>query len=210
MNKLRIHGLQVLIHIGALLPLAILAWDFTQSQLTVNPIQEIQLRTGKYALILLTLSLACTPASTVFGFKQALQLRRPLGLYAFTYASLHFLNFVGLDYGFDFNLIREDIGEKRFALAGLAAFLILLPLAITSTRAWMKKLGKNWERLHWLMYLAALLAVTHFIWQVKADLREPLAYGTIVALLLIIRIPAIRKAVSKLGTRLRGNEETSP
>ena len=126
------------------------------------------------------------------------------------YASMHFLNFVGLDYGFDFYLIREDISEKRFALAGLAAFLSLLPLAVTSTRAWIKKLGKNWERLHWLIYLAALLAVTHFIWQVKADLREPLAYGTIIALLLIIRIPAVRKAVSKLGTRLRGNEETSP
>ena len=210
MNKLRIHGLQVLIHIGALLPLAILVWDFTQGQLTVNPIQEIQLRTGKYALVLLALSLACTPVSIVFGFKQALRLRRPLGLYAFMYACLHFLNFVGLDYGFDFSLIRADISDKRFALAGFAAFLSLLPLAITSTRAWIKKLGKNWERLHWFIYLAALLAVTHFIWQVKADLREPLAYGAIIALLLIIRIPAIRKAVSKFGTRLRGNEETSP
>ena len=101
MHKLKTPGLQILTHIAALFPLAVLAWDFTQGQLTANPIQEITLRTGTYSLVLLVLSLACTPINTVFGIKEVLPLRRPLGLYALMYASLHSLNFVGLDYGFD-------------------------------------------------------------------------------------------------------------
>lgn len=205
MHNLRRHWLRILIHVAALLPLAVLIWDFTQGQLTVNPIQEIQLRTGKYTLILLVLSLACTPISRAFRIKQLLGLRRPLGLYTFMYASLHFLNFVGLDYGFDFHLIREDIFEKRFALAGFAAFLSLLPLAVTSTKGWMTRLGKNWERLHWFIYLAALLAVTHFIWQVKVDIREPLLYGVLVVVLLIVRIPSVRKVAGKFRGRQKGN-----
>lgn len=197
MHKFKRHWLQILVHITALLPLAILVWDFTQGGLTANPIQEIQLRTGRYALVLLVLTLACTPISTMFDLKQVLELRRPLGLYAFLYASLHFLNFVGLDFGFNFDLIKEGILEKRFALVGLAAFLCLLPLAVTSTRGWMRRLGRNWHRLHWLIYPAALLAVLHFTLQVKADYRSPLLYGAVVVLLLVIRLPVLRKAVSK-------------
>ena len=197
MHKFKRHWLQILVHIAALLPLAILVWDFTQGGLTANPIQEIQLRTGRYALVLLVLTLACTPISTLFGLKQVLQLRRPLGLYAFLYASLHLLNFVGLDFGFNFDLIKEGILEKRFALVGLAAFLCLLPLAVTSTRGWMRRLDRNWHRLHWLIYPAALLAVLHFTLQVKADYRSPLLYGAVVVLLLVIRLPVFRKAVSK-------------
>ncbi len=198
MPKLRVSVLQVLVHIAALLPLILLAWDFTQGGLTANPIREVQLRTGKYALVLLVLALSVTPVNIVFGIKSALPLRRTLGLYSLMYASLHFLNFIGLDYGFDFGLIRDDISGKRFVLAGFLAFLCLLPLAVTSTRGWIKRLGRNWERLHRLIYLAAVLAVTHFLWQVKADVREPLIYGAIVALLLIVRIPTIRKTLREL------------
>lgn len=203
MHKLKTSWLQIIIHIGALLPLVILIWDFTQGRLTVNPIQEIQLRTGKYTLVLLVLTLLVTPANIMFGIKQALRLRRQLGLYAFMYASLHFLNFVGLDYRFDFTLILEDVAGKRFVLAGLAAFLSLLLLAVTSTKGWIRRLGKNWERLHWLIYLAAALAVTHFVWQVKADLREPLIYGLVVFILLAVRLPAIRKMVNERRRRLK-------
>ena len=203
MQKHNIPWLQILIHVAALLPLAVLVWDFAQGQLTVNPIQEIQLRTGRYALVLLVLSLACTPVNIVFGLNWVLPLRRTLGLYAFMYASLHFLNFIGVDYGFDFALIREDVAEKRFVLAGFAAFLSLLLLAITSTKGWVKRLGKNWVRLHWLVYAAAALAVTHFAWQVKADFRVPLLYGVVVALLLIVRIPGVRKAVSEFRSKLK-------
>lgn len=201
MRKLQVSGLRWLIHVAALLPLAVIIWDLTQGQLTVNPIEQIQLRTGKSALVLLVLSLACRPLSMVHGLKWVLQLRRPLGLYAFTYATLHLLNFIGLDYGFDLALLREDIAEKSFAFVGLAAFLLLLPVALTSTRGWMRRLGKNWERLHWMVYLAALLAVTHFLLQAKADFREPLIYGMAVLLLLLVRIPGVRRVVRTLCCR---------
>ncbi len=188
---------QVAVHGGALAPLVLLIGDYWCDRLTVNPIQAITWRTGKWALVLLILSLACTPASTLFGYKGALRLRRPLGLYAFLYASLHFLTFVGLDYGFDVVLLREAVLEKRYALAGLAAYLNLLPLALTSTRGWQRRLGKGWKRLHRLVYLAALLAVVHFIWLVKSDIREPLRYGAVVLALLILRVPALRRAIGR-------------
>jgi sulfoxide reductase heme-binding subunit YedZ len=202
-HRLRRNWLQILTHIGALVPLATLVWNFWQGQLSVNPIQDITLRTGKYALVLLVLSLACTPINSVFGFRQVLRLRRPLGLYAFMYVSLHLLTFVGLDYGFDWVLIREAIFEKRFALAGFAAFLVLLPLAVTSTKGWMRRLGKKWKRLHRGVYLAALLAVTHFIWLVKSDIREPLLYGVVLVVLLILRIAGVRRRVSRSRSWLR-------
>jgi sulfoxide reductase heme-binding subunit YedZ len=151
---------------------------------------------------LLILSLACTPAYTISGFKQVLRLRRPLGLYAFMYAGLHFLTFVGLDYGFDLDLIALDVLDQRYVLVGFASGLLLLLLAITSTRGWQKRLDKNWKRLHRLAYLAAILAIVHFMWLVK-DIREPLRYGIVVALLLVVRIPVVRKALSNVLHRLR-------
>jgi sulfoxide reductase heme-binding subunit YedZ len=189
---------QILTHVGALLPLAWLLWETWQGQLIVDPVKEITSRTGKTALILLILSLACTPVNTIFGFKwvkHALRLRRPLGLYAFLYAGLHFLTFLGLDYGFDLDLIRQDILDQRYVLVGFATGLLLLPLAITSTKGWQKRLGKNWKRLHRLVYLASIVDIVHFVWLTK-DIREPLRYGGVVALLLIVRIPAIKRAIS--------------
>jgi len=195
MQKLKAHWLQILTHVGALLPLAILAWDYAQNQLTANPIREITIRTGRSAIVLLLLSLACTPIYTLFGFAPVLRLRRPLGLYAFLYAGLHGLTFVGLDYGFDLVLIGQELLQKRFVQVGVLAFLILVPLAITSTRGWVARLGKNWKRLHRLVYLAALLAGVHFLWAVKANVRVPLLYGAALAVLLVARIPAVQNAV---------------
>lgn len=187
--------LQILTHLGALLPLAILVIDYWNNDLTVNPIQEITFRTGRYALILLILSLACTPLNFVFGWRQVIPLRKPLGLYAFSYAALHFLTFIGLDYGFDLSLLGEAIFEKWYALVGFTAFIILLALTITSTNGWMRRLGKNWKRLHQLVYPAALLAIIHFVWLVKADIRRPLMYGAVVVILLVLRWPSIRKRI---------------
>jgi len=195
MRQLRVPVLGILVHVAALLPLAVLLWDLAHHQLTANPIQEIQLRTGKYTLVLLVLSLIITPLYSVSRLGQLPPLRRTLGLYSFMYASLHFLNFIGLDYGFNFALIWADIGNKRFILAGFPAFLILLTLAITSTQGWLRRLGKNWKRLHRLVYLAALLAVLHFLWQVKTDPRQPLVFAAIVISLLVIRIPWIKGLV---------------
>ena len=195
MRRLKARWLHILTHVGALLPLAWLLWNYWQGQFIIDPVKEITTRTGKTALILLILSLACTPMNTIFGFKQALRVRRPLGLYAFMYAGLHFLIFVGLDYGFDLALIRQDIVNQRYVLVGFAAGLLLLPLAITSTQGWQKRLGKNWKRLHRLVYLTSILVIVHFVWLTK-DIREPLRYGAVVALLLIVRIPAIKRAIS--------------
>jgi sulfoxide reductase heme-binding subunit YedZ len=204
-RKLRGNWLRPLVHVGALTPLALLAWDYWGGHLSVNPIQDITLRTGKAALVLLVLSLACTPINTVFGFRSALRVRRALGLYAFMYVGIHLLIFIGLDYGLDLVLIREAILEKRYALVGFAAFLLLLPLAVTSTKGWMRRLGQLWKRLHQAVYAAALLAVVHFVWLVKSDIRVPLLYGAIVVLLLVLRIPRVRRSVSHFRSWFRGN-----
>jgi methionine sulfoxide reductase heme-binding subunit len=201
--------LQILVHIACLVPFALLIWDGLHNDLTANPIQEITHRTGKTALILLVLSLLCTPVNVLLGIKQALPLRRPLGLYAFFYICLHLFIFAVLDYGLDWQLIQEAIVEKRYVLVGFTAFLLLLPLAITSTKGWQRRMGKRWKRLHQAVYLAAPLAVIHFIWLVKADIREPLMYGVAVAALLLLRVPPIRRAITKLRYRLTGRERTA-
>jgi sulfoxide reductase heme-binding subunit YedZ len=198
--------LQILAHIACLIPFALLIWDGLHNHLTVNPIQEITDRTGKTALILLVLSLLCTPVNTVLGFKQAVPLRRPLGLYAFFYVCLHLFTFAVIDYGLDWGLIQQAIVEKRYVLVGFSAFLLLLPLALTSTKGWQRRMGKRWKRLHQAVYLAALLAVVHFIWEVKADIREPLMYGAAVGALLLLRVPAIRRAITRLRYRLTGRD----
>ncbi len=198
LSKINSRIYTIIVHIGALIPLGLIVWAKITDTLTVNPIQDITLRTGKAALILLILTLAVTPINTVLGFRSALRYRRTLGLYAFLYAALHFLIFVGLDYGFDLELIREAIFEKRFALIGFSAFLVMLPLAITSTRGWMKRLGKKWKQLHRFVYLAGLLVIVHYVWLVKSDIRIPLLYGAVVGLLLIARIPPVRKALSRV------------
>ncbi|RME76446.1 MAG: sulfoxide reductase heme-binding subunit YedZ [Chloroflexi bacterium] len=185
-------------HIGALAPLTLLVWDYFQNQLTVNPIQEMTLRTGRYALILLILSLAVTPLNSLLGLRQLLPARKLLGLYSFMYAGLHFLIFIWLDYGLDLELLQEAIFEKRYAFIGFAAFLILSALAVTSTRGWMRRLGKNWKRLHRLVYLAVGLAIVHFVWLVKADLSRPLTYGAVAAVLLAVRLPWVRRKISRV------------
>jgi methionine sulfoxide reductase heme-binding subunit len=208
MVRLGRRWLSAVVHIGSLLPLFSLAWKFFHDQLTANPIQYITFRTGKTALVLLVLSLACTPLSTIFGLKQLVWLRKPLGLYAFTYATLHFLTFVGLDYQFDPHLLQEAILKKRYALVGFAAFLSLLPLAITSTKGWMRRLGKKWKQLHRLIYLAGILVIIHFVWLVKSDIREPLAYGAVVLFLLFLRLTPVKKALVNLRERVASRRRT--
>ena len=186
-------------HGGALLSLAVLLFDWYMGNLTANPIRAATLRTGKSALVLLVLLLACTPLNTFLGLSWVLPLRKWLGLYATLYAGIHFLIFAGLDYGFDLVLLRDAIFEKRYAIAGFGAGIILLALTITSTQGWKKRLGGKWKQLHRLVYLAASLALVHYLWLAKSNLREPLLYSAIVVLLLVLRIPHL----SRLGRRLR-------
>jgi methionine sulfoxide reductase heme-binding subunit len=198
---LRKNWLRLLVHIGALLPLAWLAVQYGQGAFLVDPVREMTTYTGKTALILLVLSLACTPISTVTGLKQVIRVRRALGVYALLYASVHFAIFIGLDYGFDLDLLGEAIFEQRYVVVGFAAGLILLLLGITSTRGWQRRLRRNWKRLHRLVYVAAILAVAHFLWLVK-DPQEPLRYAALLTGLLLLRLPPVRRAASTLRRRL--------
>lgn len=190
--------LRVITHIACLVPFALLLWDNAHHRLTANPIQAITDRTGNTAIIILVLSLACTPVNTVFGLRQVLPLRRPLGLYAFFYACLHFLTFVGLDYGFDWDLIKGGVIEKPYVLVGLTALILLIPLALTSTKGWMRRLGKRWKSLHRLVYLIGLLIVVHWFLLVKSDVRQPLLYGAGIVLLLALRLPAVKQWFANL------------
>lgn len=198
MKHLKQYRLQILTHVGALIPMARLVYHAASGNLSVNPIQDATLRTGKPALVLLLLTLSITPLNTIFGFRQLLRIRRWLGLYAFFYAGVHFMIFIGLDYGFDLGLLKEAIFEKPYALVGFATGVILLALALTSTKGWKRRLGKWWKRLHKFIYAAAILAVIHYLWLVKSDIRVPLLYAAIAILLLIIRIPPVRKFASRL------------
>jgi sulfoxide reductase heme-binding subunit YedZ len=176
----------------------ILLWDWSQGNLTANPIQAATLRTGRFAIILLILSLSITPLNFLFRLRQLIPLRKWLGLYSAFYVGVHFLIFVGIDYGFDFSFILADLVAKRYVIVGFLAGMILLPLTLTSTRGWQRRLKKNWKRLHRFVYLAGILAATHYIWLVKSDIRTPLLYAGVVVLLLILRIPVIRRKVSGL------------
>jgi sulfoxide reductase heme-binding subunit YedZ len=181
-----------LVHPLSLVPLLWLIWDGFTGRLSVNPIQDLTLRTGEAALILLVACLACTPLNLFTGWKWPLGLRKPLGLYSFFYVVLHLLIFVALDYGLDLALIGAAVVEKRYVLAGFAAFLLLLPLALTSTRGAQRRLKRNWKTLHRLIYPAAILAVLHFLWLSKVW-REPAIYLIIVLVLLAVRLPAVRR-----------------
>lgn len=185
-------------HIGGWLPLIIMIIAWSTGNLTFNPVQAATIRTGRTAIIFLISSLAITPLNTLFGLRQLIPLRRWLGLYAFLYAAVHVSIFTGVDYGFDLSLLREAILEKPYAFVGAATFLILLPLALTSTQGWMRRLKKNWKRLHRLVYLAGPLATVHYAWAQKADIRIPIVVGIFVLVLLALRLRPVRTWASRL------------
>lgn len=181
----------IITHVGALLPLATLISDWFTGDLTANPIQAATLRTGKTALVLLVLLLSCTPLSMYFGINWVMPLRKWLGIYSSFYTGIHFTIFAGLDYGFDLSLLIDAVFTKRYAIAGFIAGILLIPLTLTSTKGWIRRLGKRWTQLHRLVYPTSFFCALHFIWQAKSDLREPLLFGTIILTLLFVRIPFI-------------------
>ena len=186
---------RIVTHVGSLIPLAWLVWDWWFYLLGPNEIQAITIRTGQAAIILLALSLAVTPLNTLFGWKQLIPLRRPLGLYAFLYVSLHLLTFLVLDYGLNLAWIREALFEKWYALLGFSAYLILLALAVTSTQWAMRKMGKSWKRLHRWVYLGGILAIGHYFFAVKTVTTRPFIIISLVLILLIMRITPIKQAL---------------
>lgn len=201
-------------HIGGWAPLGMIVYNFFGDRLGANPIQAIEQQTGIQALTFLLMSLACTPASSILGWKELTQRRKALGNYGFLYAAVHMLTFIGLDYGFKLGAIVRDVGTKWYILIGLTAFLLLLPLAITSFDYWKKRLRKNWKRLHKLVYIIAPLVVVHFLLSVKGDLFrlqgnivQPMVYGGIVLVLLALRIPAVKGALIRARRRIGRREE---
>ncbi|WKZ37225.1 MAG: protein-methionine-sulfoxide reductase heme-binding subunit MsrQ [Anaerolineales bacterium] len=200
--------LQIAIHVYAWSALAWIVIQLFTDTFSINPIQELEQRTGRHALTLLVLSLFCTPVNTLFKWNEPLKRRRTLGLYAFMYATIHVIIFVDLDYGLAWSLIAQTVLQKPYIVVGMVTFLLLIPLAFTSFDIWKVRLGKNWKRLHRLVYLIAPLAVLHYAWSKKGDLFSlsgdivrPLIYGLILAVFLILRIPAIRKAIASRPAR---------
>ena len=184
--------------LACLTPAAILAWRTWSNDLGPNPIEEVTHETGEATIILLLVTLAVTPLRRLTGWNRLVQLRRPLGLFAFFYATLHFATYIVLDQFFAFEYILDDIAERPYITVGTAAFLLLIPLAVTSTKGWIRRLGKRWTRLHRLIYVSAALGVLHYIWLVKADLRRPLLFAAILALLLLLRTPVARAGLERL------------
>lgn len=190
LTPLRLGLAKAAVHLAALTPMAILAWQVADvartgsNALGADPVVEIEHRLGLWALRLLLATLAVTPLRQLTGATDLLRFRRMLGLYAFAYATLHLAAYVVLDLRGYWAIIFEEIAKRPYITVGFAAWLLLLPLAITSTRGWIRRLGRNWARLHKLVYVAAVLAVLHFWWLVKSDLREPLLYAAILAALL--------------------------
>jgi len=191
-----IRALKLLLFMLCLLPLGKLllsAFAVAGFSLGANPIEELLHRCGKWGLNFLLITLAVTPLRRLTGWNWLLRFRRMLGLFAFFYVMLHFLVYLGLDQRFAFGALGEDIAKRPYITLGMTALLLLLPLAVTSTNAMMRRLGKRWQKLHRLVYGISLLGVWHFYWQVKLDTLEPLIYAAILAALLAFRVVAWRR-----------------
>lgn len=184
-----VNAVRAAVFIAALLPLARLVWLGLNDGLSANPIEFVTRSTGTWTLVMLCLTLAVTPLRRLLGWSWLLRLRRMLGLYAFFYGCLHFTTYIWLDQWFDVPAMAADIVKRPFITAGFTAFVLMLPLALTSTKAAMRRLGRRWQRLHRLVYAVACLGVLHYWWHKagKNDLAEPLIYAAVVAVLLGLR-----------------------
>lgn len=172
-----------------LVPLANLIWRALHRQLTANPIEFITHQTGDWTLIFIVITLSITPARQLLRLPELIRFRRMLGLFAFFYAFLHFSTWIGLDKFFDWPEMFHDVRKRPFITAGFTGFVLLIPLALTSTAGWIRRLGgKRWQALHRLIYVTAMAGVIHYYWLVKSDVRKPLFYGTLVTLLFLLRL----------------------
>ena len=185
--------LKPLVFVLCLLPLALLGWDGYMDRLGANPIETITHATGDWTLRFLLVALLMTPLRRGFDWAWPIRIRRMLGLFAFFYATLHLFTYLWLDQFFDWGEIVLDVLDRPFITVGMLAYVLLLPLAATSNRYMTRRLGRRWKALHRLAYVVPALGVLHFWWLVKADVREPLLYGVLLALLLILRLPALRQ-----------------
>ena len=186
MSRLRIS--KIVIFLAALVPLERLAWKAFHDGLGANPVEVITHSTGDWTLILILTTLSITPLRKLTKQYWLIGVRRMIGLFAFFYGCLHFTTYIWLDKSFDVHEMIKDVYKRPFITAGFTAFVLLIPLALTSTKGWIRRLGKNWQRLHRLTYVTGIAAVIHYIWLVKADLRKPLQYAFVLGVLLLYRV----------------------
>lgn len=203
-NKKQLAWIKAVLFLIALIPLARLFWLGFSDDLTANPIEFVERSLGTWALVMLLITLSMTPIRLLTGMAWQIQLRRMAGLFMFFYASLHFLTYIWLDQSFDWAAIVKDIAKHPYVLVGFSAFVLAIPLAATSNKAAIQRLRERWKKLHMLIYPIAILAILHFWWLVKKDIREPLIYALVLAVLLSIRIyyksPNWHQRIKKLIT----------
>src|SRR5579872_1746443 len=194
--------LKPVVFLVCLVPLGLLVWRGLTGHLGANPIEFITHSTGDWTLIFLLITLAITPLRKITRLCALISFRRMLGLYAFFYGFLHLMTYVWLDKFFDVHEMLKDIAKRKFITAGMTAFALMIPLAVTSTKWAIRKLGgKRWQLLHRLIYFSAAAGVIHYIWLVKADLRKPLEYGFVLAVLLLYRLVEWLRSRAKAGSQ---------
>jgi sulfoxide reductase heme-binding subunit YedZ len=204
--------IKIAVFLACLVPSAQLTYNAFTDNLGANPIEAITRFTGSWALILLLVTLSVTPLRKISGWNQLIKLRRMLGLFAFFYAVLHFTTYMVLDHFFDFQAIAKDIIKRPYVTAGFTSLVLMVPLAITSTSGMIRRLGRRWQQLHRLVYVVAIAGVIHFYWLVKADIRRPVTYGSVLALLLGYRlvaklIPVLSGRISSTPSALRATPD---
>jgi methionine sulfoxide reductase heme-binding subunit len=195
------HWHRLLAHLLALAPLLVLLLRWLGDDLPINLNRYLMLRSGTIGLVLLVVALACTPLSMISGWRGVIQIRRPIGLYAFAYLCAHLLVYAVAENELDPQLILRDLGERWAMSVGLLSLLLLVPLAVTSTRGWQRRLGQRWKLLHRLIYVAALLGVLHYYWLDRDIKTLPLIYAAVVGALLVMRLPPVRRALARLRQR---------
>ena len=185
---MKIRGSKIVVFLGCLIPVARLGWRAFQHDLGANPLEVITHTTGDWTLRFLLITLAITPLRQLTKQYWLIQYRRMLGLFAFFYGTLHLTTYLWFDKFFDWNEILQDVGKRKFITVGFLAFVLMIPLAVTSTKGMIRRLGKRWTHLHRLIYVSAIAGVIHYLWLVKADKNQPLIYGSSLAVLLGYRV----------------------
>ena len=199
---MKLNLVKIAVFLASLTPLALLAWFALTDNLGANPIEVITHWTGDSTIVFLLITLTATPLRRISGWNEAIKFRRMLGLFAFFYACLHFTTYIWLDQFFDFSGILKDVAKRSFITVGFASFVFLIPLAVTSTSAMVRRLGKRWQKLHRLIYFIAAGGVIHYWWLVKKDIRWPLIFGLLLAALLAYRFWATQ-GFAKIASRFR-------
>ena len=179
---------KVVVFLTCLAPFGWLVIRVLTARLGINPVEDLELTTGIWALRLLVATLLVTPVRRLSGWNRIVQYRRMLGLFTFFYASVHFAIYIGVDQFFAFGFIVKDVAKRPFITMGFTAFVLMIPLAVTSTKGWIRRLGRRWQVLHRLIYVSGVCAAIHYLWKVKVMIGSPVYYATVIGLLLAFRL----------------------